>query len=178
MLCVTMKGTIFAPNVRRVWSQLHGIHYRGSEMMPPENPYTTSVLLIDGNPTERAFYAEGLKRCSPDYLILEASDGQSGLALYRQASRIECVVLEASLPDRSGFALLVDLVPIPSRPNVAVIVLSRLGHRGLWNLAKLTGAYAYLIKQHTSGEDLHKEIQRAVAFVELLPKEDRHRPLY
>jgi CheY-like chemotaxis protein len=146
---------------------------REKTLMPPEKPCATSVLLIDGNPTERAFYAEGLKQCAPEYLIIEAADGESGLALYRRSSQIECVVLEISLPDQSGFAVLVDLIPFPSRPNVAVIVLSRLGHRGLLSLAKLTGAYAYLIKEHTSGEHLHKEIQRAVEFVGLLPKEDR-----
>jgi DNA-binding response OmpR family regulator len=74
--------------------------------MPPniELP-TTSVLLIDSNANERAFYADGLKRCSPDYLKLEATDGRSGLDLYR-SRRIDCVVLELALPDQSGFALL------------------------------------------------------------------------
>jgi len=37
-------------------------------MMPPENPtpWSPSVLLIDGNHTERGFYTDGLRRCSPD----------------------------------------------------------------------------------------------------------------
>ena len=146
--------------------------------MPPEPPipWTTSVLLIDGNHTERAFYADELKRCAPDYLILEAPDGQSGLDLYRRSQRIDCVVLEISLPRESAFVFLLDLLPIASRPNVAVVVLTHVGDKGLWELAKEHGAYACLLKQHTSGEVLDKTIQRAIAFVGQMPKEDRHRP--
>jgi CheY-like chemotaxis protein len=135
-----------------------------------------SVLLIDGNHTERAFYAKGLKRSSPDYQVLEATDGHTGLDLYRRSPWIDCVVLEVSLPDRSGFALLVDLLPLPSRPNVAVIILTHLVYRGLWDLAHHNGVDACLVKKYTSGDALDKAIQRAVARVGPLRKEDRPRP--
>ena len=46
------------------------------------DPSATSVLFIDGNDADRTYFAEGLKRCSPDYLILESSNGESGLNLY------------------------------------------------------------------------------------------------
>ncbi len=120
------------------------------------------------------YWADQLKRCSLDYEIIEASDGQSGLDIYR-SRRIDCVVLELSLPDQSGFQTLVDLVPIASRPHVAVVVLTLMTHRGVWELAKQNGAYACLAKKFTSGEDLDKAIQRAVAFVGQMPKEDRYR---
>ena len=71
--------------------------------MPPTNTrsFATSVLLIDGNETDRHSYAEQLKH-SPDYLIAEAADGQSGLDYYR-ARKPDCIVLDFDLPDRSGF---------------------------------------------------------------------------
>src|SRR5215510_15456319 len=142
-------------------------------MLPtPELP-TTSVLLIDGSQHERAYWADQLKGCSLHYEIVEASDGQSGLDVYR-SRRIDCVVLELSLPDQSGFQTLIDLVPIASRPHVAVIVLTQMTERGVWELAKQNGAYACLAKQFTSGDDLDRTIQRAVAFVGQMPKEDRH----
>ncbi|HKO31510.1 MAG TPA: response regulator [Nitrospiraceae bacterium] len=146
-------------------------------VMPLTNPEPagTSVLLIDGDDTDRVFYANGLMNCSPDYLILQASDAKSGLDLYRQSQRVDCVVIDLALPDRSGFGLLMDLLPIPSRPTVAVIVLTKVENEGRWNLAKQVGAYACFRKQHTSFDDLDRAIQRAVAFVGLMPKEDRHR---
>ena len=87
------------------------------------------------------------------------------------------MVLELSLPDQSGFQTLVDLVPIASRPHVAVIVLTLMTHRGVWELAKQNGAYACLAKTFTTGDDLDKAIQRAIAFVGQMPKEDRYQPI-
>jgi DNA-binding NarL/FixJ family response regulator len=142
--------------------------------MVPDGDLTTSVLFIDANEADRKFFSEGLKCCSPDYRILEATDGESGLALYR-SQRIDCVILELDFPDRSGFEVLVSLVPIVRRPTVAVVILTRLTHRGVWDLAKRNGAYACLVKAHTSDEKLDNVIQSAIAMVGMLPKEDRHR---
>ena len=138
---------------------------------------TTSVLFIDGNAADRTYLAEGLKRCSSDYLILEATDGESGLDLYRRSQQIDCVVLELDLPDRSGFAVLVDLVPLARRPNVAVIILTNRLQRGLRDIALQNGAYACFVKQFMSGDDLDRAIQRAMTFVGQMPKEDRYRPI-
>jgi CheY-like chemotaxis protein len=144
----------------------------------PQDPNlpATSVLFIDASKDQRTYWSNQLKRCSADYEFLEASDGESGLALCR-SRRIDCVILELSLPEESGFAVLMKLVPFASRPHVAVIVFTELTHQGLWELAKRTGAYTCMAKKFTSGEDLDRAIQRAVAFVEQMPKEDRYRPI-
>ena len=125
---------------------------------------TTSLLLIDGSKNHRTYWADQLKRCSPDFQIIEASDGQSGLALFR-SQRIDCVVMDLALPDRPGFEVLADLVPIPAKPTVPVLVLTLLEHRTVWELAKQYGAYACFHKKHTRGEDLEKAIQRGMGFV-------------
>jgi CheY-like chemotaxis protein len=79
--------------------------------------FSTSVLFIDANVADRKLYAEGLRQCSSDYRIFEASDGESGLALYR-SQRIDCVILELDFPKESGFEVLVNLIPNVRRPNV------------------------------------------------------------
>jgi CheY-like chemotaxis protein len=145
-------------------------------MHPNSDLPTTSVLFIDGSKNHRTYWADQLKRCSPDYQIIEADTGQSGLDICR-SRQIDCVLLELSLPDQSGFQTLVNLVPIASRPYMAVVVLTQMTERGVWELARQNGAYACLAKQFTSGEDLDKAIQRAVAFVGQIPKEDRYRPI-
>jgi DNA-binding response OmpR family regulator len=139
----------------------------------PDIP-ATSVLLIDGNANDRALYVSGLTYSSPDYKIFEATDGRSGLAAYR-AQRIHCVILELALPDLSGFEVLVELVPLVRRPNIAVIVLTRLTDRGLYALARENGAYVCFHKPHTSSDDLNRAINRAIGFVGQMPKEDRQR---
>jgi len=145
--------------------------------MPPnlELP-STSILLIDGNDTDRRYFADQLKGRSPDYKILEATNGEDGLILYRYR-RIDCVVVALELPDQSGLKVLVDLVPIASRPNIAVIVLTNRLQRGLREIALQNGAYACFVKQFMSGDDLDRAIQRAIAFVGRIPKEDRYGPL-
>src|SRR3954469_15643895 len=106
----------------------------------PASP-TTSVLLIDSSMNQRMYWADQLKRCSADYEIVEAADGQSALDLYR-SRRIDCVVLELSLPDQSGFKTLTELVPRANKPKIAVIVLTLMTHPGVSDLAKHNGAYA------------------------------------
>ena len=140
------------------------------------HPSATSVLFIDDHISQRADWADQLKQCSQDYEILEASDAQSGLELCR-SRKIDCVVLELDLPGRSGFELLVELVPLASRPTRAVIVLTKISHRAVWDLAMDSVAYACFYKQHTTGKDLDKAIQRAVSLIGQMPKEDRYRPL-
>src|SRR4051812_3759087 len=120
-------------------------------MSPNSDVLPTSVLLIDGNDTDRKYFAAQLKGRSPDYQILEAPDGEAGLTLYR-SRRIDCVVMA-------------------SRPHVAVVMLTNRLQRGLGEIARQNGAYACFVKQFMSGEDLDRAIQRAMAFVGQMPKE-------
>jgi hypothetical protein len=52
---------------------------------------TVSVLLLDADKGDRTFYADGLKRCAPDYLIIEADDGRTGRRVYYRCVRVDCV---------------------------------------------------------------------------------------
>jgi DNA-binding NarL/FixJ family response regulator len=79
------------------------------------------------------------------------------------------VVLELDLPDQTGFQVLLHLVPLASRPRIAVIVLTTISYESLWGLAKDNGAYACFSKAHTNGNDLDRAIQRAVSLVGQMP---------
>lgn len=142
-------------------------------MFPNSELPSTSVLLIDGFDADRRYFADQLKRCSLDYQIIEAADGQSGLEIYR-SRRIDCVVVEIALPDRSGFEVLKNLVPHVSRLPVAVIVLTQFTYGGLRELAKKKGAYDCFIKRHTTVDDLDRAIPQAISFVGQMPRDDRY----
>lgn len=124
----------------------------------------TTVLLIDAHEEDRQHWANRLKTSSHDYVVLEAATGAAGLAIC-QSQRIDCVVLELTLPDMSSFDILVKLVPRPSHPEMAVIILSRISLLPMAQLAKTNGAQAYLMKPHISVDDLHRAIRKAVASV-------------
>jgi len=145
--------------------------------MPPKmEPPSTSVLLIDTNDTDRSYFVTQLKDRSPDYKIQEATDGEAGLTLCR-SRRFDCVVLALELSDQSGYKVLVDLVPIANRPNIAVIMLTNRLQRGLREIARQNGAYACFVKQFMSGDDLDRAIHPAIAFVGQMPKEHRYRAI-
>jgi CheY-like chemotaxis protein len=139
-------------------------------------PPTTVVLLMDSNKIQRAYWKKQLKHCSSDYEILEASDSQSGLDLYR-SRKIDCVVLELELSEQSDLQTLTKLVPHASRPQIAVIVLTLMSELSVREIVKQNGAYECFNKFHITGVGLDKAIQRAVAFVGHIPKEDRYRPI-
>lgn len=124
---------------------------------------STTVLIIDDNEEHLQHWSHALRDCSPNYSISEASSGRSGLDLC-QYQKVDCVVLD--MPDLSGFEILFDLIPDRNRPQVSVVVLTRLHHPNLHEMARHNGAQACLIKQRTSGKDLDEAIQRAIASVE------------
>jgi CheY-like chemotaxis protein len=125
---------------------------------------TKTILFIDGHDKDRQLYAQSLKVLSPEYVILEAGTGPTGLELYN-AHPIDCVVLELELSDMSGFEVLTKLIPSAQHPHVAVVVLTRLNHSSLLEIAKLNGARDALLKTKTSGELLFKAIAQALSVV-------------
>jgi DNA-binding NarL/FixJ family response regulator len=127
-------------------------------------PSTITVLLIDSYKEDREYWTQRLNISSPDYVVLEADTGASGLAICH-SQQVDCVVAELDLSDMSGFQVLLDLVPRVRYPDKAVIILSRLNLRSLAELAKKNGAFAYLMKSHLSGDVLDGIIRKAVASV-------------
>ena len=72
------------------------------------------------------------------------------------------------LPDMSGFEVLARLVPRVYRPEIAVIVLTRLPNEYLLDLAIRNGAQIAFLKRMTSGDSLDKIIHRAISKVKVL----------
>ncbi len=125
------------------------------------NPVTT-VLFIDGDQEDRRAWAQAFIDSSPESVVLQADSGAAGLALCR-SQRVDCVIVEMSLPDMSGFQVLIDLVPYGRRPTVAVIMFTRLPLPPIADFATTMGAQAFLMKSHTSTDQLNTAIRDAIA---------------
>ena len=123
---------------------------------------STTILFIDGHDHDRQYWVKRLAISSPDYFVLEASTGTTGLSIC-QTRPVDCVVTELDLPDMSGFKVLIDLIPRVLRPQIAVVILTRLNLQTLNELALLNGAQAYLVKSRISSDDLDRTIRQALA---------------
>ena len=127
----------------------------------PSSASTCTVLLIEDDPEQLAFWSSALKNCSSHYSVLEAASGQEGLELLRH-HQVDCVVLDLDLSSSSGFQFLLDVVPNRNRPEIAVLIFTRLQNPTLERMSLENGAQAYLIKQGSSADALDKAIQKAV----------------
>ena len=122
------------------------------------------VLFIDPNQEERQQWVDGLKSHSPEYTILQAADGRSGVKLV-DSEPIDCVVAELDLPDRNGLSVLLDLVVYARNPRIAVVVLTTFPLEVLCKIAIENGAQAFMRKDQISVEDLDLAIRKAIAVV-------------
>ena len=143
-----------------------------SDFSLPSVQSAITVLLIDAHKVDRQYWAQRLLISSPDYVVLEAETGAAALAICR-SQRVDCVVLELTLPDMSGFQALTQLVPRAYYPEPAVIFLSRTTLQPMADLTMKNGAQAYLIKSHISGDDLDRAIRKALAPVHSSHQESR-----
>jgi two-component system invasion response regulator UvrY len=123
-----------------------------------------TILLIDDDREDRKCWSNALRNCSQHYTVLEADSGESGYELFRQHA-VNCVVLDLDMPE-SGFFALLHFIPDCERPQVAVVILTKLMQPTLLNLAKNNGAYACLVKHLSSPEELARTIQQAIAAVQ------------
>jgi DNA-binding NarL/FixJ family response regulator len=138
----------------------------------PSNHRSRTILLIDHHDDDRQYWVQRLRVCSPDDVVIEASTGKSGLAICR-SQPIECVISELTLPDMSGFDVLLQVVPERRHSRIAFIFLTRLVLAPMKHLALNNGAHGYLVKSHSSGDELDSTIQKALASVAPTRKESR-----
>ena len=129
----------------------------------------TTVLLIDGHKQDREYWKRRLTISSPRYIVLEADTGEAGLAIC-QFQRIDCVVVELTLTDMSGFQVLTRLILRAYRPEIPVILFSSLDLSPMRRLAISNGAQTYLVKSAAAGDELSWAIERAIHAVAFLKK--------
>lgn len=118
---------------------------------------------MDDDERDLLHWADALRNLGKGYTVLTARDRQSGLALCRDR-KVDCVLLDLDMPE-SGFDALLQLVPDPKKPAIAVVILTRLMYPTLCEIAKSHGAQEWLVKRETSAEQLDAAIQQAVRTV-------------
>ena len=119
--------------------------------------HRTTIVIIDPSKEDRDYWVQRLHASGPDIVVLEAATGTDGLTICR-SQHVDCVITELTLPDMSGFEVLLKLVHRPLDPERAVVFLSSTSFPEMGRLALNNGAQAYLIKTAICGEQLDQVI--------------------
>ncbi|HEY9385259.1 MAG TPA: response regulator [Gemmatimonadales bacterium] len=99
-----------------------------------------TVLVIDDDPEVRRLLARMLGK--DGYRVLEAADGERGLALAR-SERPDVITLDVLMPGTDGWGVLAALKNDPALAEIPVVMLSIMDER---NLGYSLGAAEYLTK--------------------------------
>ena len=117
------------------------------------------VLIADDHAVVRQGLKQILGGASGMMAAGEATNGQEALAMVR-AEKWDVVVLDISMPDRSGLDVLKELKA--ERPNLPVLILSMYAEEQYAMRVLKAGASGYLSKESTADE-LVKAIAKVVA---------------
>jgi len=105
-----------------------------------------TILYIEDNEVNRRLVQDLLRLTS--YKLLEAVDGESGMAMARQ-ERPDLILMDVQLPKISGIEATRVLRAEPSTANTPIIAITSFALSGDEQRATEAGASAYLAKPYS-----------------------------
>lgn len=119
------------------------------------------VLVVDDNEDDRVLYRRTLhKSVLKQYEVVETSNGEEGLVL-ADPTRVDCVLLDYSLPGRNGVEVLKRMRA--KHPFLPVVMLTGQGNESVAVSAMQAGAQNYIVKSGLTGEAFDRAILLAIA---------------
>jgi signal transduction histidine kinase len=132
----------------------------------PQQELPRCLLIVDDDAVDRRRYERLLKSQAGDRCqVVQAADGQSGLALLR-AQRFDCVVLDLNLPDMGGMEFLAQAFVDGALPCGFVLVTGQ-GSEAIAVEAMKQGAQDYLTKDKLNENSLWRAVTGAIRQTEL-----------
>lgn len=101
------------------------------------------VLVVDDEPAHRKGIIEILNKIHPEYLVLEAKDGQLAEAIMNSVN-IDIVLTDIKMPNKDGLQFLEELRA--KNDKTKVIIISGYGEFGYAQKAMSFGAFDFLLK--------------------------------
>ncbi|HEY6083999.1 MAG TPA: response regulator [Nitrospira sp.] len=123
--------------------------------------FPPSILLIDGYQDDRLLLHRSLREAGRDFQLYQASDGKTGLDLFRTVEP-DCVVMELKLSDMIGMELL-NLMKIGTEKPIPIFIWTRLNHAMLRSTASTLGVSGYFEKTQGSESQVTRAILDAFA---------------
>ena len=116
------------------------------------NSIEKHILLVDDDPDDRDFFRHALTETRPDYKLTTIADGRDLKGVLRQIPPPNVIVIDYSLPVKSGKELLNEIRADRKYDEIPVIILSAYTSQATINDCFANGADQYFIKPGTYGE--------------------------
>ena len=102
------------------------------------------VLVVDDSSTVRQQVATALKPAG--FVILEAADGQEGLAAVDSNRDIAMVVCDVNMPNMNGLEMVEKVKSKPENKALPILMLTTEGQPSMIKRAKEAGAVGWIVK--------------------------------
>lgn len=142
-----------------LYSQLVNLHYLQSVLEFTYMNKEKTILLIEDEPDIREAMAEAV--ASEDFKVLTAENGEIGLKMAIEQNP-DLILLDLVMPVMDGRIMLKRLREDPWGKNAKVIILTSMDDVENVTLAYEDEIVGYIIKAHSSLEDIMRQIRLAV----------------
>jgi two-component system, chemotaxis family, chemotaxis protein CheY len=102
------------------------------------------VLIVDDSATIRQQVRMALAQAGFD--VVEAADGEDGIAKIRSDSQIAAVICDINMPKKTGLELIEEVRSGGANSQVPIVMLTTEGQPAMVQRAKQAGAKGWIIK--------------------------------
>ncbi len=121
-----------------------------------------SILIVDDNPDDREYMSRSLRRnMTFDHEVLEAQDETSCLEILQSGRKIDCILLDYSLPGQDGLKVLSHI--LDQDPSASVVMVSGQGSESVAVEALKRGALDYFVKSAYPPSEIEKSVLEAIS---------------
>src|SRR5882762_8888425 len=103
-----------------------------------------TILIVDDSVSVRHSVSVVLKRAG--FTMVEAADGQEGLAMVDSNRNIGMVICDINMPNMDGLEMLEKVKSKPENQSLPVLMLTTEGQMALVKRAKQAGAVGWIVK--------------------------------
>ncbi len=111
------------------------------------------VLVVDDSSTVRQQVATALKQAG--FAIVEAADGQEGLATVDSNRDIAMVVCDVNMPNMNGLEMVEKVKSKPENKALPILMLTTEGQPSMIKRAKEAGASGWIVKPFDANQLVH-----------------------
>src|SRR6266446_4108930 len=109
-----------------------------------------TILIVDDSCSVRQHVSMILVRAG--FAMVEASDGQEGLAMVDSNRNIDMVICDINMPNMNGLDMVEKVKSKPENKSLPIVMLTTEGQASLVKRAKQAGAVGWIVRPFNSNQ--------------------------